>query len=182
VSEESLSFAARFGLAFAAFFRVLSDGVFAFRVRAAKAPALPAPAPAAKEAPKLAVAETTSALQLLGLLQREGRLVDFLMDDVAAFSDAEIGAAARVVHAGCRKVLTERLDVVPVRTESEGDRVSIAAGYDANAIRVVGNVTGEPPYAGTLVHKGWRAKALRLPTLHVAHDAEVLAPAEVELS
>lgn len=185
MSEESLSFAARFGLAFVAFFRVLSDGIFAFRVRAARTgPArLPAPVPVpVKEAPKLAVADTTAALQLLGLLQREGRLVDFLMDDVAAFSDAEIGAAARVVHAGCRKVLTERVQVSPIRTEDEGARVTLAAGYDANANRVIGNVKGEPPYTGTLVHKGWRAKSIQLPTLHVAHDAEVLAPAEVELS
>lgn len=186
MSEESLSFAARIGLAFAAFFRVLGDGVFAWRVRFVQtnAPRLPSPTPAPeppKEAPKIEAADTRAALQLLALLQREGRLVDFLMDDVASFSDAEIGAAARVVHAGARKLLLERATIAPVRTEAEGARVDVPKGYDANAIRVIGNVKGEPPYQGTLVHKGWRATSLTLPALHVDHDASVLAPAEIEL-
>jgi hypothetical protein len=186
VSEESLSFAARIGLAFAAFFRVLGDGVFAARVRFVQtsAPRLPPPAEPTpvKTEPKLEAADTRAALQLLALFQREGRLVDFLMDDVAAFSDAEIGAAARVVHAGARKLLLERVTITPVRTEAEGDRVDVPSGYDASAVRVIGNVKGEPPYVGTLVHKGWRASGLTLPTLHADHDPSVIAPAEVELS
>jgi hypothetical protein len=183
VAVESLSFASRVGLAFVAFFRVLSDGVFAHRVSIAR---LPAPAPVTPEPvkpqTKVTEADTRAALQLLGLLQREGRLVDFLMDDIAAFSDAEIGAAARVVHAGCKKVVDDRLPLEPVRTEAEGARVHVAVGYDANALRVVGNVKGEPPYDGTLVHKGWRVRAVSLPALSEEHDAKVIAPAEIELS
>lgn len=166
------SFFARLGLAF----RVLGNASLAAKVAALEtAPAIEKPV----ELPPEKV--HASGLAVLGLLQREGRLIDFLKEDVGSFSDAEIGAAARVVHAGCRKLLTERVTITPVRTEAEGERITLAPGYDANAIRVVGNVKGEPPYTGTLVHKGWRADAITLPTLHVAHEANVLAQAEIEL-
>ena len=83
---------------------------------------------------------------------------------------------------GCKKVVDDRLPLEPVRTEAEGARVHVAVGYDANALRVVGNVKGEPPYDGTLVHKGWRVRAVSLPALSEEHDAKVIAPAEIELS
>lgn len=127
------------------------------------------------------VATDTAALQLLGLLQREARFVDFVQEDVAAYSDAEIGAAARVVHAGCRKVLAEHVTLAPVRPEAEGSRITLEAGFDAAAVRLTGNVVGQPPFTGTLGHRGWRASALRLPQLTDAKAAAVLAQAEVEL-
>jgi hypothetical protein len=165
------------------FFKVLFDGAFAARVwsvRQAAAPTLPAKA----EAPALeppAKAEDRSALQLLSLLQREGRLVDFLQQDIAAFPDADVGAAARVVHEGCRRALKSHAEITPVRSEDEGVRVQVPAGFDADAVKLVGEVRGEPPYAGVLRHRGWRALKLELPSVVGDFDARILAPAEVEL-
>src|SRR5207253_6846543 len=36
-----------------------------------------------------------AAVQLLAILQREGRLLDFLQEDVDGYADAQIGAAVR---------------------------------------------------------------------------------------
>jgi hypothetical protein len=189
VSDSSLSFGARFSLAFAAFFRILSDGIFAARVSYATTNALPAPrasepAPAPKPEPVKPVireASPDAALQLLAILQREGRFIDFLEEDVSTFSDADIGAAARVVHTGCKKSLREHITLEPVRTESEESRITIEKGFNASAIRITGNVVGEPPFTGTLRHRGWRVKSIALPKLAEGHDAHIVAPAEVEL-
>jgi hypothetical protein len=175
-------------------FRVLFDARFAARVWALRdGPALPpspssvhagttSPSPAFAPAPLPSrVPDSTPALQLLSLLQREGRLVDFLQQDIAEFPDADVGAAARVVHDGCRKALRSHADIEPVRGETEGTRVKLEAGFDADAVKLVGDVKGEPPYAGVLRHRGWRAKKLDLPELLGGHDARILAPAEVEL-
>ena len=121
------------------------------------------------------------ALQLLGLLQREARFVDFIEEDVVRFSDADIGAAARLVHDGCRRVLREHFSIQPVRDEAEGSRVTLPDGFDATAIRLTGNVVGKPPFHGSISHRGWRVADVRLPKLAESHDATVLAPAEVEL-
>lgn len=121
------------------------------------------------------------ALQLLALLQREGRFVDFVEEDVSSFGDAQIGAAARVVHEGCRKALREHLPVEPVRSEEEGSKIRLEKGFDAARVRLTGNVTGEPPYVGTLVHRGWRVREVKLPKMTEGHDASIVAPAEVEL-
>lgn len=127
------------------------------------------------------VSNDTAALQLLGLLQREARFVDFIQEDVAPYADAEIGAAARVVHAGCRKVLAEHFTLAPVRAEAEGSRVTLAAGFDAAAVRLSGNVVGQAPFTGQLTHRGWQATAVRLPQLTDARAAAIIAQAEVEL-
>ncbi|HQV09641.1 MAG TPA: DUF2760 domain-containing protein, partial [Thauera sp.] len=139
-------------------------------------------APAAEPQPVI-LRETTpeAALQLLGLLQREARFVDFVQEDVAAYSDADIGAAARVVHEGCRKVLGEHFSIEPVRSESEGSRITLAEGFDAAAVRLTGKVVGKPPFTGSLGHRGWRVTDTRLPKLAEGHDASVIAQAEVEL-
>lgn len=121
------------------------------------------------------------AARLLAVLQREGRLVDFLLEDIGSASDAQIGAAARRVHGGCRKVLSEFVDLVPAMDGDEGARVSVEAGFDASAIRLVGDVHGEPPFSGILVHHGWRAAAVRLPDLPETMDPMVVAAAEVEV-
>ena len=76
-----------------------------------------------------------SGLAMLTMLQREGRLIDFLQEEVAAFSDAEIGAAARVVHAGCRKTLQQCFLLEPILTEAEGDTVTVPEGFDAQRIQ-----------------------------------------------
>ena len=123
----------------------------------------------------------TSAQQLLGLLQREARFVDFVQEDVVAYTDAEVGAAARVVHEGCRKVLGAHFSIAPVRNEPEGSRVTLAAGFDATAVRLTGNVVGQAPFTGTLGHRGWRVTEARLPQLTDDKAAAILAQAEVEL-
>lgn len=169
------SFFARLGLAF----RVLGDAGLAGRVAALAAPLPAAPATPPAEPPP----EKTHAagLALLALLQREGRFVDFIQEDVAAYSDADIGAAARVVHAGSRKVLRQYLDLAPALAAAEGDTVTVPAGFDAGRIRLTGNITGQPPFRGTLKHHGWVATAVKLPAVPTALDPRVIAPAEVEL-
>jgi hypothetical protein len=122
-----------------------------------------------------------SALLLLGLLQKEGRLLDFLRQDVRDFSDQEVGAAARVVHQGCRRALDEVLTIAPVRSEPEGGRVTLEPGFDPAAVHLTGQLVGEPPFRGTLVHSGWRATAVRLPQVASGRDLSILAAAEVEL-
>lgn len=183
MNAQRLGFFARFALAL----RILFDSVLAARARQAAEGALPTPAPAPElparpEAPAAPKGpDVTPALQLLALLQREGRLIDFLQEDVAAFSDAEVGAAARVVHEGCKRVLDEYFTVRPVRSEAEGDAVVLEAGFDARKNRLTGNVTGEPPYKGSLAHPGWEVTDVRLPTLSAGHEARIVAPAEIEL-
>nr|WP_246004690.1 DUF2760 domain-containing protein [Plasticicumulans acidivorans] len=188
----------RFFLAFSAFGRTLfssrfATGVAGLRQGEAPAPAsqpspavaepVPvAPVPAAAPQPvMLREATPDAALQLLGLLQQDGRFIDFLQEDVAAYSDADIGAAARIVHDGCRKVLRNHFELAPVRSENEGSRLTIQAGFDPNALRLTGNVVGSAPFTGTLVHRGWRVTEVRLPKLADGHDVSVVAAAEVEL-
>jgi hypothetical protein len=191
-SSTPLPFLTRLWFAYVVFFRVLFNGEYAAELYAPKAlPAAP-PAPAPLPAPAAVVApvaapepvkppSTDPALQLLALLQREGRLIDFLEEDVASFADADIGAAARVVHAGCRKALHEHVKLEPVRTEEEGAKVTLPDPLDAAQVKLTGNVQGKGPYAGTLRHKGWRAAEITLPTAVAGHDARILAQAEVEL-
>jgi hypothetical protein len=123
----------------------------------------------------------SAALQLLSLLQREGRLVDFLEEDIAGAADADIGAAARVVHQGCRKALHEHVELLPIREEEEGAKLTLQEGFDASSVKLTGNVQGKAPYTGSLRHKGWRAKKITLPTAVAGHDATILAQAELEL-
>jgi hypothetical protein len=124
---------------------------------------------------------TPGALQLLALLQREGRLVDFLAEDISGYDDAAIGAAVRDIHKGCKKVLAEHFTVEPVLDASEEEAVTVDAGFDPARIRLVGNVTGAGPFKGTVRHHGWRAARASLPTLNDGVDASIVAPAEVEL-
>lgn len=185
VTDPTPSFGARIGLAFATFFRILGDAGFAARIAHPVAPtpiALPEPAKPADPPPaRLHAADERAALQLLALLQREGRFVDFLEEDIAGFSDAQIGAAARAVHEGCKKVLREHLPIAPIRAEDEGAKVTLEPGFDATANRLSGKVRGEPPFTGTVQHRGYRVAEVKLPKLHDDHDARIVAPAEIEL-
>jgi len=137
-----------------------------------------APAP---EPIVLKEATPDAALQLLGLLQQEARFIDFINEDVSAYSDADIGAAARVVHQGCNKTIKEHFSIVPVSGDTEGSRVTLPKGFDAASYRLTGNIVGDAPFSGTLVHKGWQVTDLRLPKLTKGHNANIIAPAEVEL-
>lgn len=187
------SFWRRVPLAFGAFFSTLSDAAYAARVEklsvpeaAPVAPVAPAPAPAPVPAPAAApvilkVATPDAALQLLALLQREARLIDFTQENLGSHADADIGAAARVVHEGCAKVMREYFTIEAVRQEAEGSRIVLQEGFDSAQVRLTGNVVGSAPFTGTLSHRGWRASSVRLPKLSEQHDAAILAPAEVEL-
>jgi hypothetical protein len=144
----------------------------------AEAPPPAAPLPAA---PPPAEAEV---LTLLALLQEKGRFIDFLMDDITPYGDAQVGAAARVVHQGCKAVLAEHLTIVPVSLEKEGTRLSVPTDAPADAYRLVGRITGSPPFTGTLLHKGWRAEKVKLPRVLTPEPGTrpTIAPAQVELT
>lgn len=171
--------------------RLLFDVVFALRVQRLDAPTerptdaptdAPANAPLLRaEPPPAQIADSAAALQLLALLQREGRFVDFLQEDVASASDQDIGAAARVVHEGCRRALKDVVKIEPVRSEAEGAPIVLERGFDATRHRVTGHVVGEPPFKGRLAHHGWLVLEIKLPALTAGHDPKIVAPAEVEL-
>ena len=192
MSDSNESFFGRLSLAVGTFFSLLGDRELAARVRSVREAPSIAPAPTAAPQPKpqpqpqpvvrtLKEATPDAALQLLGLLQREARFIDFIEEDVVGYSDTDIGAAARLVHDGCRRVLREHFTIRPVRDEAEGSRVTVPDGFDATSIRLTGNVVGKPPFSGSISHRGWRVADVRLPKLAESHDASVIAPAEVEL-
>jgi Domain of unknown function (DUF2760) len=137
----------------------------------------PAPVPTRT---KQADAEIVS---FLATLQARGRLVDFLMDDINAHNDAQVGAAARVVHAGCKTVLLEHFRISPVRPESEGSTVQVAAGYSPDEYRLLGKISGPAPFSGVLVHHGWKTDVVNLPRVLPSSSDRLpaIAPAEVEL-
>ncbi len=156
----------RIWLALRAFWRTLIDPDFAAQVE-----------------PLFSRAPTGPDLRVLAVLQRDGRLVDFLEENIDSYSDAQIGAAVRDIHRGCRKCLRDYLTIEPVISAAEEERVTVPADFDPAAIRLVGNVNGAPPFQGILKHHGWRMRAVHLPILPVARDdSSVLSPAEVEVS
>lgn len=185
-SSSHPSFWRRVPLAFGAFFSTLSDAAYAARVEKLSLPeaatVAPAPVPTPAAAPViLKEATPDAALQLLALLQREARLIDFTQENLGSHADADIGAAARVVHEGCAKVMRDYFTIEAVRQEAEGSRIVLQEGFDSAQVRLTGNVVGSAPFTGTLSHRGWRASSVRLPKLSGQHDAAILAPAEVEL-
>ncbi|MCM8536338.1 MAG: DUF2760 domain-containing protein [Lentisphaeraceae bacterium] len=121
------------------------------------------------------------AVYTLALLQREGRLIDFLKEDISAFEDAQIGAAVRQVHEGCKKVLDKHFSVEAIVNSTEGETVSVDKGFDPSSYELSGNVTGEAPYSGELRHKGWKASKVELPIRQKGRNSAVIYPAEVEI-
>ena len=137
-----------------------------------------APAP---EPVILKEATPDAALQLLSLLQKDARFIDFIKEDITSYSDADIGVAARVVHTGCNKVINDYFTLNTVRSEQEGSKITLAKGFDASEARLTGNIVGQAPFTGSLVHKGWKVTDIRLPKLTQGHNAKIIAAAEVEL-
>jgi hypothetical protein len=165
----------RIKMAFAAFFSLLFKG----RLPAALLPVTAAEAPAQPN-----MADTADrAVQMLSLLQREGRFIDFALEDLATYSDAQIGAAARDVHAGCRRVLERYVTLEAILPGREGEAVTLGQNgqIDPAAFHLVGNVAGQPPFRGTLLHPGWRASRIQLPSLATT-GRTIVAPAEIELA
>ena len=188
----------RIGLAFSCFFRLLFGGKLPAKAAAnlpAGVAALPEPGPVVGPAPPPVVAtaepprprrepqhaQRDGALALLALLQREARLIDFARESLDGFSDADIGAAARDVHRGCKKVLDQHVTLAPIMPGAEDTPTTVPLGFDPTHIRLIGEAKGEPPFRGTLRHPGWRATAVNLPTLIDGVDRSIVAPAEVDV-
>ena len=140
---------------------------------------------AAKTMPVPAASNQADAevVSFLATLQDRGRLVDFLMEDITTYNDAQVGAAVRVVHEGCKAALQEHFRIRPLREESEGSSVTVAVGYAADEYRLVGKISRAGPFSGTLVHRGWKTESVKLPRIIrvKAERLPTIAPAEVEL-
>jgi hypothetical protein len=156
--------------------RAKQDPAFAAKLQAILAGAEVKPV----EPPK-PVKPSGAPLRMLALLQAEARLVDFLMEDIAAAGDAQIGQAIREIHKKAQAALKQHAVIEPVLPGTEGDGTTVPAGFDPSAIRVVGNVTGEPPFAGSINHPGWRVRELKLAPPPEGADEFVLQPAEVQI-
>ena len=178
-----ISHGKRWKYAFRAFFSLIFHARIADDILADFRPSAPPAAPAAAPAPAPpAPIETADrATQILGLLQRDGRLIDFLMEDLSAYPDAQVGAAVRDVHSGCRQSLARYVTLEPVLDQDEGSTVTVERGTDAARVKIVGNVAGVPPLRGVLRHRGWEATKLDLPPLGTS-GRTVVAPAEIEIS
>lgn len=159
------------GLAFRCFFRALRDSDFAKKIQ----PLL------SKEESQPAV-KGSESLRLLGILQRDGRLVDFLMEDITGYSDEQVGSAVRDIHRDCGSALKKYLDLAPVVDGKEDEPIEVPAGFDPTRIRLTGPVKGQPPFRGIIAHRGWRVATVRVPDLAKDVDPLILAPAEVEVS
>ena len=127
------------------------------------------------------LAERRMFLHLFAMMQREGRLMDFLAEDLNQYDDSQIGSAVRAIHAGCLRVIQEYLDPRPVLIQAEGENIVVDGDFDPGAIKLTGKVVGEPPFEGILRHKGWQVGKLKLPTLSGRQNAKIITPAEVEL-
>jgi hypothetical protein len=177
----------RLWLALRAFFRILFDKATGEQVQrlllegppAETAPARPEPAKAAATPAK---PRRSEALTLLAALQREARFIDFLKEPLDGFSDAQIGAVVRDVHRDCGKVVERWFALAPIAREEEGAEMTLPAGFDAGRFRLSGQVSGEPPYRGRLVHHGWEATRCEIPVWTGSNDSSrVVAPVEVEI-
>lgn len=197
----------RFLLAFSSFFRLLfgaklHPAAARYLPEEALRAALPEPKPEKKPAdkpkssdqgdkpaetkPKKTAADAASqridgALLVMGLLQREGRLIDFLRESLDDHEDSDIGAAVRDIHRGCAKVLSAHFEIEAVMPGEEDEKVTVPKGFDPGEIKLVGEANGDPPFRGILRHHGWRATKVKLPSLSEGVDRHVLAAAEVEL-
>jgi hypothetical protein len=148
-----------------------------------EAPA-PTPAPVAAQPPPPAANQAEAeVVAFVGLLQEKGRLVDFLMEDVAPYDDKQVGAAARVIHQGCREVLNDSFKITPISQAEEGSRITVPASYAADEYRLLGKISGDPPFTGTLLHKGWKTESVKLPRILKSDEKRLpsIAPAQVEL-
>jgi hypothetical protein len=176
-----ISFAKRIQLSISAFFCILGSGVLPDDVKAAMVETTPAPAlPEPVVAPPPPPDPGHRAAQLLAILQRDGRLVDFLMEDLTPYADAQVGAAVRDVHTGSRQALARYVTLEPVIDDEEGRPVTLET-VDAARIKLVGNVVGQPPVRGVLRHRGWEISRIALPPLPAA-GLSIVAPAEIELA
>jgi Domain of unknown function (DUF2760) len=172
----------RIALAFRSFFALLFSGSLSDDLLRdmglIRREAVLAPKPVAPPPP--VVRTSDGALQMIAILQRDSRLVDFLMEDISSYADDQIGAAVRELHDQCRDSLARYVKLEPVIDGVEGTYAK-SPSKDPNLVKFVGNVPAKPPEGGTLRHKGWRAAKVDLPALGAKQDAAVVAPAEIEI-
>lgn len=170
----------RIALAFRSFFAILFTGQLPGDIAQAFGfTQVKSPTPAAKPAPQARPSD--GALQILGLLQRDSRLIDFLMEDISAYADDQVGAAVRNLHDQCRDSLNRYLRLAPVIDAVEGSFTKLETN-DPATVKLLGNVpvSGKAP-GGILRHKGWRAEKIDLPPTPPSQSVTVIAPAEVEV-
>jgi hypothetical protein len=174
-----MGFGARVSYAFRSFFALLFSGELPQDVvRAAAAPGTPEAAPAVAA---VAVDDGDRAVQLLAILQRDGRLVDFFQEDISPYTDAQVGAAARDVHEQCRATLARYVSLEPVMSEAEGARVRVDSG-DPARVKLVGAVASGATQDGVVQHRGWRVTRVALPPLPQEAERRIVAPAEIEVA
>jgi hypothetical protein len=183
-----MGFGKRLSYAFRCFLSILSRGEIpaeiAPEIIKGEPQSTPAPMPDVTPTSRVemqAAEPVDRAVQMLALLQRDGRLVDFISEDIAPYQDAQIGAAVRDVHESCRKVIEHYFVLEPVIASDEGQMVTVEPGFDPAAIKLIGNVTGKPPLRGQLRHRGWRVARVNMPPLPDGRGREIIAPAEVEI-
>jgi Domain of unknown function (DUF2760) len=171
----------RISLAFRSFFSILFSGILPEDIALEFGYAKPKPAPPPVEQPKVSV--TDGALQILGILQRDARLIDFLMEDIASYDDEQIGAAVRSIHSESKAALARHVTLAPVLDSVEGtfQKLDASKAPDPNRIKLIGNVpaSGKVP-GGTLRHRGWLVSSISLPPLG-KQDPAALFPAEIEV-
>ena len=184
-------FSERVAIAFRCFFSILFHGEIPNDIvekwvkpagRAPQKPAAEVSVSRPKEAERPASDSFDRAVQMLALLQRDGRFIDFLVENISPYPDAQLGAAVRTIHEACRKVLEHYVKLEPILNSEEDQPVTVEGGFDPAAIKLLGNVRGEPPLRGVLRHKGWHVREVNLPPLSQGTGRMVIAPAEVELS
>jgi hypothetical protein len=186
-----IEFSTRLSFAFRCFFSLLFQGkipqevlhtVAASTAEVAPSPITGTPPASAKIGGDAPNAEALDrAVQMLALLQRDGRLVDFLEEDVSSYPDGQLGAAVRGIHTSCRQVLDRYIKLEPVLSSEEDHPVTLPSGFDPAVIKLVGNVGDERPVRGVLRHRGWRVAEVTLPSLPQGSGRAIVAPAEVEV-
>lgn len=187
-----MGFGKRLSNALRCFFSIVSSGEIPEEIapEVVKTPAQVAPAldvarpPATIEPPQAEKRQADSsdrAVQILALLQREGRLIDFFNEDLTPYEDAQIGAAVRELHQNCRQALEQYIKLEPIIAADEDRPVTVEDGFDPTSIKLIGNVVGKPPLRGLLRHRGWRATEVNLPPLPGGTGGKIVAPAEVEI-
>ncbi len=177
----ALAFSTRVAYAFRCFFALLLHGDLPQDIARACGPPNASAAPPKSTIEKPAEPPADRAVQMLALLQRDGRLVDFLTEDISPYPDSQLGAAVRTIHSSCRQVLDRYLKLEPIIPSEEDQPVTVQAGFDPAAIKLLGNAAGEPPIKGLLRHRGWRVKEVSLPSLPQVAGRNIVAQAEVEI-
>ncbi len=177
----ALAFSTRVAYAFRSFFGLLLNGELPEDIVRACTGKIVTGSPVKPAIEKIGEQTSDRAVQMIALLQRDGRLVDFLTEDVSPYPDSQLGAAVRTIHSSCREVLNRYLQLEPIIASEEDQPVTVQPDFDPAAIKLIGNVVGKPPFKGLLRHRGWRVKQASLPALPQDAARNIVAPAEVEM-